>query len=134
MAHFAEIDDNNIVLRVVNVNDADTQDEHGVEDEAIGRSFLSNTYGGNWIQTSYNTRGGVHLLGGTPLRKNYAGLGYTYSKELDAFIPPKPYETWIFYPQVCLWGPPDVPYPNDLPGNYYWNASEQSWQLITAST
>jgi len=121
MSHFAQIDSNNVVIKVI------VAEQDFINSGAVGDPTT-------WIQTSYNTRGGVHLLGGTPLRKNYAGLGYTYSKELDAFIPPKPYETWIFYPQVCLWGPPDVPYPNDLPGNYYWNASEQSWQLITAST
>ena len=84
MAHFAEIDETNIVTRVLVVNDADAAD---------GQNFLANTLdlGGTWIQTSYNTSGGVHANGGTPVRKNYAGIGYSYDSVRDAFIPPKPF-------------------------------------------
>jgi len=80
MAHWAEIDENNIVLRVT-VGSNDMLDE--------GYQWLIDNLGGTWIKTSYNTQGGVHTLGGTPLRKNYAGIGYTYDAERDAFIPPK---------------------------------------------
>jgi hypothetical protein len=81
---------------------------------------------GTWIQTSYNTRGGVHSLGGTPLRKNYAGIGYTYDSQRDAFIPPKPYASWTLDEETCLWNAP-VARPE---GNYTWNEDEQSWDLV----
>ena len=88
MAHFAEIDENNIVTRVLVVDDANEND---------GQTFLAETcnLGGTWIKTSYNTQGGVHSNGGTPLRKNYAGIGYTYDSERDAFISPKPFASWV---------------------------------------
>jgi hypothetical protein len=81
---------------------------------------------GEWIQTSYNTHAGQHTLGGTPLRKNYAGIGYTYNRELDAFIPPKPYASWVLDEETCLWNAP-VARPE---GNYTWNEDEQSWDLV----
>jgi len=83
---------------------------------------------GQWIQTSYNTRGGVHTLGGTPLRKNYAGIGYTYDAQKDAFIPPKPYNSWTLNETSCLWEPP-TPYPND-DKIYRWNESTTSWDVV----
>jgi hypothetical protein len=84
---------------------------------------------GEWIQTSYNTIGGVHVLGGTPLRKNYAGIGYTYDQERDAFIPPRPFNSWALNEETCRWDPP-TPYPND--GKYYeWNEGTISWKEIT---
>jgi hypothetical protein len=83
---------------------------------------------GEWIQTSYNTVGGVHVLGRTPLRKNYAGIGYTYDRVRDAFIPPQPYSSWILNEDSCLWEAP-VSMPSDNK-NYYWNESTQSWQEI----
>ena len=80
---------------------------------------------GIWLQTSYNTRGGVHTLGGTPLRKNYAGIGYTYDSERDAFIPPKPYVSWLLNENTCLWDAP-VAMPDD--GElYHWNEATLSW-------
>jgi hypothetical protein len=85
MAHFAEIDENNKVIRVLVT---DNNDPNGDE----GYKWLIDNLGGRWIKTSYNTLGGKHLLGGTPLRKNYAGIGFTYDERLDAFIPPKPIE------------------------------------------
>jgi hypothetical protein len=96
MAHFAEINENNIVIRVLVVPD---------EQQARGQDFLANDLGlsGKWIQTSYNTRGGVHTLGGTHLRKNYAGIGYTYDESRDAFIPPKPEGNWSLNEETCLW-------------------------------
>lgn len=96
MAHFAEIDDNNIVLRVLVV--PDDQEERGQEFLAVDLDL-----GGTWIQTSYNTAGGVHLNGGTPLRKNYAGIGYTYDPNRDAFIPEKPDGEWTLDEETCTW-------------------------------
>jgi hypothetical protein len=120
MAHFAEIDSNNIVIRVLVVGD---------DQENRGQEFLSNdlALGGNWIQTSYNTRGGKHVLGGTPFRKNYAGIGYTYDSTRDAFIPPRPalYPSWILDENSCLWTPP-LPYPNDGK-RYKWDEPTVSW-------
>ena len=94
MAHFVEIDSNNVVLRGVVVSD-DNQDR--------GHNFLANdlNLGGTWLQTSYNTCANVHRLGGTPFRKNYAGIGYTYDAGRDAFIPPKPYPSWILNELTC---------------------------------
>ena len=95
MAHWAEIDKNNIVLRVT-VGSNDEPDE--------GYQWLIDNLGGTWIKTSYTTIAGVHALGGTPLRKNYAGIGYSYNEELDAFIPPKPeIGNWELNEDTCLW-------------------------------
>jgi len=96
MAHFARIDKNNKVIQVVVVDN---------ENEDRGQEFLSEElgFGGTWIQTSYNTFAGEHLLGGTPMRKNYAGIGYTYDAERDAFIPEKPSENAILDEETCLW-------------------------------
>ena len=95
MAHWAEIDENNVVTRVT-VGDNNDLDE--------GYQWLIDNLGGTWVKTSYNTRGGVHTEGGTPLRKNFAGLGYTYDEIRDAFIPPKPTEgDWELDEETCLW-------------------------------
>lgn len=84
---------------------------------------------GEWIQTSYNTQGGVHLLGGTPLRKNYAGVGFTYDRTRDAFIPPQPFASWTLNEETCLWDAP-TPYPAD--GKIYrWDEPTISWVEIT---
>lgn len=122
MAHFAEIDENGIVLRVLVVDNAQETD---------GQNFLASTLGlgGTWIKTSYNTYGGVHSNGGTPLRKNYAGIGYTYDSVRDAFIPPKPYTSWILNEDSCLWEAP-VAMPTDG-AIYTWNEETTSWDLIT---
>jgi hypothetical protein len=80
---------------------------------------------GEWIQTSYNTSGGVHSQGDTPLRKNYAGVGYTYDRTRDAFIPPKPFASWTLNEETCLWNPP-TPYPDDEK-IYIWNEETTSW-------
>ena len=82
---------------------------------------------GEWIQTSYNTRGGQHP-DGKPLRKNYAGIGYTYDRNRDAFIPPKPFESWTLNEETCLWKAP-VPYPSDEK-DYDWNEETLSWVII----
>ena len=83
----------------------------------------------SWIQTSYNTFGGIHRLGGTPLRKNYAGIGYTYDSAKDAFIPPKEYNSWVLNEETCLWEPP-IGYPNDEK-MYKWNEEITNWEEIT---
>lgn len=122
MAHFAEVDSNNVVLRVLVVGD---------DQEHRGQEFLANDLGlgGTWLKTSYNTQGGVHTTGGTPFRKNYAGIGYTYDAGRDAFIPPKPFNSWTLDEDTCLWNAP-VAYPTD--GNLYtWNEDNQSWDEVT---
>ena len=83
---------------------------------------------GNWFQTSYNTKGGVHLLGGTPFRKNYAGLGFTFDRVRDAFIPPRPFASWILNEDSCLWECP-VAYPTDG-AMYEWNEAGQAWTIV----
>ena len=135
MAHFAQIDSNNIVTQVIVVADADTADAQGNHMESIGIAFCQRLIGGNWKQTSYNTHGGVHSLGGTPFRKNYAGLGYTYDAQRDAFIPPKPYASWVLNETTCLWNAP-VAMPSDAgqgepPKMYTWNENTTSWDLVT---
>ena len=112
MAHFAEIDDSNRVIRVVVVDDKDTQDENGDEVESIGAKYLSDGFGGTWVRTSYNTNGGVHRLGGTPFRKNYAGPGVTYDEGRDAFIDTQPFPSWTLNEDTCQWEPP-VSFPTD---------------------
>jgi len=107
MAHYAKIE-NNIVTQVI-----------VAEKEFIG------SLDGKWVQTSYNTTGGVHVLGGIPLRKNYAGIGYTYDDERDAFIPPKPFDSWILNELTCQWESP-IPYPDDE-NNYVWNEEQKDW-------
>jgi hypothetical protein len=111
MAHFAKVN-NGIVEQVI------------VAEPEFFETFVD-TSPGEWIQTSYNTRGGVHILGGTPLRKNYAGIGYTYDAQRDAFIPPKPYASWELNEETCLWEAP-TPYPDDGK-KYNWNESTTSW-------
>lgn len=120
MAYFARIEQG-IVTEVLAVSD---------EQEHRGQDFLADDLGlgGVWVQTSYNTRGGVHINGGTPLRKNYAGIGYTYDEQRDAFIPPKPYASWVLNEESCLWESP-VPYPAD--GQMYrWDEATVAWVLV----
>jgi len=132
MASFAKLNNNNIVERVESVVNEVIKDSNGVEQESIGVQFLRTLYNepnAVWKKTSYNTVGGVHLLGGIPFRKNHAGIGYTYDSQRDAFIPSKPYNSWILNEQSCNWKAP-VAYPND--GNEYkWNEVTQSWTLQT---
>jgi hypothetical protein len=130
MAHFAKIGLNGKVITVESVVNEVLHDANGVEQEAIGVDFLTKLTGwAIWKQTSYNTKGGIHLSGGTPLRKNYAGVGYTYDEDRDAFIPPKPYTSWVLNETTCLWEPP-IPRPND--GNFYdWSDLTTNWELKT---
>lgn len=115
MAHFAELGENNIVLRVIVVDNKDTQDTHGVEQEEIGAEFCRRLLGGTWKQTSYNAS----------IRKNYAGMGYTYDSERDAFIPPNPYPSWVLNEETCLWEAP-TPKPQD-DKFYNWDEATTSW-------
>lgn len=116
MAHFAKIDENNIVTQVVVVDNKDTSDAEGVEKEHIGAAHLEKILGGNWKQTSYNGN----------MRKNYAGIGYTYRADIDAFVPPKPFPSWLLNADA-QWEPP-VAMPTD--GQMYtWDEENINWIL-----
>lgn len=114
MGHFAKVE-NGIVTQVI------VAEQDFIDSGAVGSPSM-------WIQTSYNTYGGEHKLGGTSLRKNYAGIGFTYDAIRDAFIPPKPYESWVLNEDSCLWNAP-VEYPNDGK-EYYWDEATVSWKEI----
>jgi len=129
MATFAKIGLNNKVIEVLSVHNNELKDSNGVEQENIGIDFLTKLTGWPiWKQTSYNTIGGVHKLGGTPLRKNFAGIGHTYDEGRDAFIPPKPFNSWVLNETTCQWEAPMVK-PDDGQ-NYIWNEENQQWDLI----
>ncbi len=124
MAHFAKLGKGNIVEKVeVISNDIATTEQAGVD-------FINNLYNTNdiWKQTSYNTFGGVHKLGGTPFRKNFAGIGYKYNQTRDAFITPQPYPSWTLNETTCLWEAPVIRPDDD--NEYLWNEDNQSWDLI----
>ena len=129
MASFAKIGLNNKVIEVLSVNNEVLKDANGIEQESIGIDFLTKLTGYPiWKQTSYNTIGGIHKLGGTPLRKNHAGIGYTYDEDKDAFIPPKPYPSWTLNETTCIWEAP-VAYPDD--GQIYKrNETIKNWELV----
>lgn len=115
MAHFAQIDANNVVLRVIVVDTKDNSTADGVEKESIGQAFCERLFGGRWVQTSYNNN----------IRKRYAGAGYTYDETLDAFIPPNPYPSWTLDSTTADWVAP-IPMPTD--GQIYiWDETTQSW-------
>jgi hypothetical protein len=115
MAHYAFLDENNVVVEVIVGLD---------ESETDWEEFYGNFRGVPCKRTSYNTRGGVHLSGGTPFRKNYAGIGFTYDETRDAFIPPQPYPSWLLNEDSCLWEAP-VPMPDDV--DYDWDESTLQW-------
>ena len=130
MAHFAKLGKGNIVLTVHVVNnDIATTEQAGID-------FLNNLYITRdvWKQTSYNTYKGEHKLDGTPFRKNYASIGYTYDQERDAFIEPKPFNSWILNEETCIWKAP-IPKPKltqeqiDNDSYYDWNETNQTWDL-----
>lgn len=126
MAHFAELDENNKVLRVIVVSDKDTSDSNGIEDEEIGISFCKFSFGSNtnWKKTSYNGN----------IRKRYAGIGYSYNQEFDAFIPPSPFPSWVLNKKSLDWEAP-IPAPEltkeqiDSFLFYEWNEETKSWIL-----
>ena len=129
MASFAKIGLNSKVIEVLSVVNEVLHDANGVEQEVNGIDFLTKLTGYPvWKQTSYNTHGGVHLSGGTPLRKNHAGIGYTYDEARDAFIAPKPFNSWVLNEDTCRWEAP-VAKPND-DNMYSWNEQTLSWDLI----
>jgi hypothetical protein len=129
MASFAKIGLNNKVIEVLSVHNNELKDSNGVEQEVNGIDFLTKLTGWSiWVQTSYNTHSGVHNNNGTPLRKNHAGIGYTYDEDRDAFIPPKPYNSWILNETTCQWEAP-VTYPNDGE-RYTWNESTTTWDIV----
>ena len=129
MASFAKIGLNNKVIEVHSLHDNVLKDANGVEQEVLGIEFLTNLTGwAVWKQTSYNTYGGVHKLGGTPFRKNHAGKGFTYDEDRDAFIPKQPYNSWTLNESTCQWEAPSAR-PDD--GKFYdWNESTKSWDEI----
>jgi hypothetical protein len=129
MASFAKIGLNNKVIEVLSVVNEVLHDANGIEQEAIGIDFLTKLTGYPvWKQTSYNTHGGVHTNGGTPLRKNFAGIGMTYDEDRDAFIPKKPFNSWILNETTCLWEAP-VAMPVD-DNKYTWNEATISWDIV----
>jgi hypothetical protein len=121
MAHFAQLDENNVVTQVIVVGNQDTSTAGGVEKEYIGAAFCERLFGGTWKQTSYNGN----------IRKNYAGIGYTYNADIDAFVPPKPFASWLLNEETAQWEAP-VPMPEDAgtgepPKMYSWDEATTSW-------
>jgi hypothetical protein len=115
MAHFAQLNEENLVTQVIVVANQDTADQDGVENEAIGIEFCTNLLGGKWVQTSYNAN----------IRKNYAGIGYKYDAALDAFIPPQPFASWTLNNETAQWEAP-TPYPTD-DKRYTWDEATTVW-------
>jgi hypothetical protein len=118
MAHFAEVNADGIVQRVIVVDNNDCKNAEGNESEAVGAAFCSNLLGGTWKQTSYNGN----------IRKNYAGIGYTFDEGRDAFIPPKPFSKWVLNEDTCNWESP-VAYPEGE-DRYTWNDNRGEWELV----
>jgi hypothetical protein len=121
MAHFAQLDENNMVTQVIVVSNNELLDANGVEREELGIGFCQRLFGGNWKQTSYNHN----------FRRRYAGIGYSYNSEIDAFIPPKPYNSWVLNTEEANWEAP-VPMPADAgqgdpPKQYGWDEDTLSW-------
>lgn len=117
MAHFAELDENNIVIRVIVVNDENCKDQDGNENEAVGQAWLKQYLGGTWVQTSYNHK----------IRGNFAGPGFHYLEKEDRFVPPKPFSSWQLNKETWIWEAP-VPNPDDTL-NYQWSEDKQEWIL-----
>ena len=134
MAHFAKIGDTSKVLTVLTLDNKDTLNADGQEEESVGQKYLekhNNWPAERWIQTSYNTSGGIHNLGGTPLRGNHAGIGYIWDEDNNIFYYKKPYASWVLNTSEARWQSPigDAP---DLGAEinthlYHWNESNQSW-------
>ena len=120
MAHFAQLDENNVVVSVIVVDNKDTADANGVEKEYIGAAFCERLFGGTWKQTSYNAN----------FRKNYAGIGYSYHSDIDAFVAPKPFPSWTLDANA-QWQPP-VAMPTDGQA-YSWNEANQAWEVSSGT-
>ena len=126
MAHFAQLDTNNVVTQVIVVSNPDTSTAQGEEKESIGIAFCERLLGGTWVKTSYNAT----------IRKNYAGIGYHYDKDRDAFIPPKPFNSWVLNETTCRWDAP-VAMPSDAgqgdpPKMYTWDENTVNWVEVTS--
>lgn len=130
MAYFAKIGEGNKVTAVHTIHNNELLDENGQESEQKGIDFLNKLYHINatWVQTSFNTARGKHSSGKTPLRKNYAGVGFTYDANKDAFIPPSPFPSWILNEETCQWDAPR-PRPDSLK-NYRWDELTKNWIRI----
>jgi len=122
MAHFAQLDENNVVLQVIVVDNKDTADANGVEKEHIGAAFCEKLLGGTWKQTSYNGN----------IRKHYAGIGYKYHADIDAFVAPKPYASWVLNNTTAVYEAPVAKPATELPQGkqYSWNESTTSWDTV----
>ena len=141
MAHFAKISDTSQVLTVLTLDNKDALNGDGVEEESVGQKYLekhNNWPAQMWIQTSYNTSAGTHKLGGTPLRGNYAGIGYTWDEDNNLFYPKKPYASWVLNTTTASWHSPIGDAPDDLTDeekaartSYVWNEDSQEWDKIT---
>ena len=133
MASFAKIGLNNKVIGVHSLHNDVLKDAAGVEQEVLGIEFLTNLHGwAIWKQTSYNTFGGVHKLGGTPFRKNHAGKGFTYDEDRDAFIPKQPYNSWTLNESTCQWEAPIAKPDSESGEMYQWNEETTSWDEIVS--
>lgn len=120
MAHYAQIDENNIVTQVIVIDNKDTADANGVEKEYIGAAFCERLFGGTWKQTSYNGN----------IRKNYAGIGYTYNADIDAFVAPKPYASWTIDANAQWQAPTAMPTDGKM---YSWNEETQTWVEVNGN-
>ena len=141
MAHFAKLGSNSKVIQVLTLNNGDMLNADGVEDETVGQQYLerhNNWPAQMWIQTSYNTSGGTHNSGGTPLRGNYAGIGYTWDEDNNIFYPKKPYASWVLNTTTASWHSPIGDAPDDLTDeekaantHYVWNEGTGAWDKTT---
>ena len=143
MAHFAKLGSNSKVIQVLTLNNGDMLNADGVEDETVGQQYLerhNNWPAQMWIQTSYNTSAGAHRLGGTPLRGNYAGIGYTWDEDNNIFYPKSPYASWVLNTTTATWHSPIGDEPNDLTAEeiaagtrYVWNEGTGAWDKTPAA-
>jgi len=117
MAHYAQIDENNIVTQVIVIDNKDTADANGTEKEYIGAAFCERLFGGTWKQTSYNGN----------IRKNYAGIGYKYQSDIDAFVPPQPYASWTLDANAQWQAPTAMPTDGTMENPYTWDEATTSW-------
>ena len=141
MAHFAKLGSNSKVIQVLTLNNGDMLNADGVEDETVGQQYLerhNNWPAQMWIQTSYNTSGGTHNSGGTPLRGNYAGIGHIWDEDNNLFYPKKPYASWVLNTTTASWHSPIGDAPDDLTDeekaantHYVWNEGTGAWDKTT---
>ena len=141
MAHFAKLGSNSKVIQVLTLNNGDMLNADGVEDESVGQQYLerhNNWPAQMWIQTSYNTSGGKHSSGGTPLRGNYAGIGHIWDEDNNLFYPKKPYASWVLNTTTATWHSPIGDAPDDLTDeekaagtHYVWNEGTGAWDKTT---